>query len=359
MNPVTYALRREKLRPMLRDKKLNGMLISHAANRFYLSGFELHDPQCNESAGMLFISATDSNRDWLLTDPRYLDAARRLWDSERIFIYSGANRDGIRKFLQEQVGAGLLGVESKSMSVDMFQFLGKDVALEPCQATVEWLRLFKDEHEIEAMKASAKVNHQVYERVPEFLIPGRTEAEIAWDIERTYRELGATENAFAPIVAVGTNAALPHAIPGETTVRENDMVLVDTGGRFADYCSDQTRTFWVGGAPSARFQETMERVQEAQAKAIEVIKPGVAFATAYAAARNSFAQYDVDSQFTHSLGHGIGLETHEPPSLGPKSVGEFRPGMIVTAEPGLYDPQWGGIRWEYMVLVTEDGVEIL
>lgn len=359
MNPAIYAMRREKLRYSLQEKGLDALIVSHAANRFYLSGFELHDPQCNETAGWLFITA--KGKDWLLTDPRYYDAAKRLWDEEYIHISSGVEREKQRTFLKNASGAAQarVGFESKSMNVDTYDFLRQELFLHPTRGMIERHRVIKDSDEMACMERSIKVNHMVCERVPEVLVPGRTEAEVAWEIEKLFRELGASELSFASIVAVGPNAALPHAIPGETQIREGDMVLVDIGGRVDNYCSDQTRTFWVGDKPSDRFLKTRDMVQEAQNKAIEAARPGMRIMDLYGVARDSFVSHGVESRFTHALGHGIGLETHEPPSLGPRTESELKPGMVVTVEPGLYDPEWGGIRWEYMIEITEDGARVL
>ncbi len=197
------------------------------------------------------------------------------------------------------------------------------------------------------------------EYVPSLLLPGQTEAAIAWGIEKFFRNHGASENAFAPIVAVGPNAALPHAIPGHAKILSECPVLIDVGARFKDYNSDQTRSFWVGNNPSPAFTQALNQVQAAQAQAIKAIKPGVKCCDIYAQAYNYLAAQGVEKFFTHGLGHGVGLETHEAPSLNPRSQQILEPGMIVTVEPGLYYPEWGGIRWEYMVLVTPEGCEVL
>jgi Xaa-Pro aminopeptidase len=209
------------------------------------------------------------------------------------------------------------------------------------------------------MERSCALNHAVMASLADQLAPGQSESEIAWSIEQAFRNKGATELAFSPIVAVNQNAALPHAIPGGTRTREDCLVLVDVGARYGDYCSDQTRTFWVGEEASPRFKQTMEQVREAQDKAIAAMRPGLPIAEAYHLARGVFEKHNVADYFTHALGHGIGLETHEGPSVGPLAKGELKPGMIVTVEPGLYYPEWGGIRWEYMVLITEDGARTL
>ncbi len=358
-NLSTYAARRDRLRIRLEEHGLATLLVSSAANRYYLSGFELHDPQCNENAGMLLITA--HGEDHLLTDSRYLDAARRLWPEDRIFIYPPPKLKHIRKFLASHAG-GILGIEAPSVSLEFYQALTKDSGgpqVKPVNGLVEGLRLIKEPLEVEAMARSCALNHRMFEWIPEMLQPGMTEREAAWEIEKFYREGGAEELAFPSIVAVGPNGAMPHAVPGQDRILAEGPVLVDTGCRLDEYCSDQTRTFWVGDSPSKEFLSTREQVREAQALAVQAIRPGLTIAEPYALAKNCFAKYGVAEHFTHSLGHGIGLETHEGPSVGPNAKGEFVPGMVVTVEPGLYYPEWGGVRWEYMLLVTEDGARLL
>lgn len=352
----THAKRRDKLREKLKHKKLPGLLVSSPANRFYLSGFELHDPQCNESAGMLVVSA--SGDDWLMTDPRYEIAAGKVWPKDKLFLYTSPKIKQIQKFL-----AGLrlpaLGFESKAMSFDLHAELKDHVALAPTRGLVEDLRLIKDSREITLMEASCKLNHEVFALVPGLLQPGRTEQEIAWEMEKLFRERGATDLAFSTIVGVNASAAQPHAIPGNAVVGEECLVLVDAGARLDGYCSDQTRTFWVGARPSDAFKQAVDLVREAQNRAIEAIKPGLPVSQAYRIVRKFFRDNFVETRFNHGLGHGIGLETHEAPSLSPHDEAVLAPGMMVTVEPGLYYPEWGGVRWEYMVLVTEGGCRIL
>lgn len=352
----TYAARRQRLRESLAAGGHEALLVSHAANRYYLSGFELHDAQCNESSGMLLI--TRDGPDILLTDPRFLDAARRLWPEDDIFIYA-ANRYKAMAELFRSKGLSRILFEAKSLSYDSHALLAEHIELIPCSGFVEKLRLLKDPGEIDLLRRSCAINHAVMGRLPDILVPGLTEREAAWEIEKLFREFGASELSFPSIVAVDENAALPHAVPGDKAATDGSLVLVDVGGRLDAYCSDQTRTFWVGNMPSRRFQTTLAMVQEAQNAALSALRPGLTYRDAYFLAKNAFAAHGVDAAFTHSLGHGIGLETHEAPSLSPYAEGSLAPGMVVTVEPGLYDPAWGGVRWEYMVLVTGDGCEIL
>ncbi len=355
-NPAIFAARRDRLRKRLAEMGHEALLVSHAANRFYLSGFELHDPQCNETAGYLCVAV--NGRDALFTDARYRDAALRLWPARDLCIYGAGRFASIADFLKDR-GIAKLAFEATSLSFDTHGQLATHIPLTPVVQAVEPLRLLKDADEIERMRRSAAVNHAVMNSLDQVLVPGRTEAEAAWEIEKLFREHGASELAFASIVAVDANAALPHAIPGETRIPEEGLVLVDVGGRRDDYCSDQTRTVWVGSHPSDRFLTMLDRVKRAQAAALDALRPGLPFREAYALARDVFVQAGVADRFTHSLGHGVGLETHEGPSLNPSAEGVLAPGMVVTVEPGLYYPEWGGARWEHMALITEDGCETL
>lgn len=356
MTPEIHAARRDRLRPLIQESGLGALLVNYAANRFYLSGFELHDPQCNETSGWLLVTAYGP--DWLLTDGRFTDAAGRLFPPEHVFTYRPPRLASVREFIKK-LDLGPIGFQPCALSVSDHQELTKDLDMVAAPRLVEKLRVIKEPGEVERMRASCALNHAVFAQTPDLLVPGKTEAQVAWELEKAFRDQGAEELSFASIVGVGPNAALPHAIPGRDVVREGDLVLVDMGCRLNDYCSDQTRTFWVGGMPSARFEDTMAMVRQAQDKAIDAMGPGMSFAEAYRVAREHFESLGVENMFTHGLGHGIGLETHEPPSLSPRASGELQPGMIVTVEPGLYDAAWGGIRWEYMVLITDNGTEIL
>lgn len=356
MNITRYAERREKLRRLMHEKGLSALLVTLDANRYYLSGFELQDHQINESSGCVLVCA-DGN-DWLCTDPRYADAAKRLWDPARVFLYTGDAAPAMNELVRDKV-SGPVGIEESAMTVRFHKTFSPGLSLENAEGMVEDLRMVKEPEEIERMQASAHLNHKLMDWLPGALGTGRTEEDIAWSVEKFFRENGGESLAFPCITAVGANAALPHAIPGKTCIRENVCVLVDVGCRVGGYCSDQTRTFWVGDKPSDKFINTITLVRTAQEKAIAAIRPGALCSEIYAVAKSYLDEQSVGRFFTHGLGHGVGLQTHEAPSLNPRNTTTLRPGMIVTVEPGLYYPEWGGVRWEYMVLVTEDGCRIL
>lgn len=359
MDRQVYQARREKLRGLLKEKSLGAMLVTLDANRYYLSGFELEDSQTNESSGCLVITA--QGQDWLCTDARYEEAASRLWERERVFIYSGAGAGGygaqINQLLRDNI-QGSLGIESRCISLAFYEETCAGLTVERADGLVEALRIIKTPEEIEAMQESCALNHKLMEWIPGALAYGSTEAELAWKIEQFFRNNGASGLSFNSIVGINANAALPHARPGQDKVRENCCVLVDVGCRLNDYCSDQTRTFWVGDKAPEHFLRAMEQVKEAQKRAIAAIRPGVVCRDVHLEAYNYFASQGVEKHFTHGLGHGVGLQVHEPPRLNMRDETVLRPGMVVTVEPGLYYPSWGGVRWEYMALVTEDGCRI-
>ena len=350
-----YFNRRQKLREKMQEQGIDFFLVQSPANRFYLSGFELFDPQCNESSGYLLIT---EDKTLLMTDPRYLDAGKENFPAEDIFIYSRDKFEKINDFLKK-TGVDKLGFEPQWMNYDFFESLKREFELAPARGFVEDLRLIKDEDEIRIMRKSCRLNHKVFGLIQEMLEPGLSETEIAWAAEKMFRERGASGLSFSTIVAAGPRSALPHAIPRNMPISSNCPLLVDMGCRLDDYCSDQTRTFWVGDSPAEEYKRTRGMVMEAQDLAIKKIRPGMPISEVYGLVRTFFEDRGVFGHFTHALGHGIGLETHEPPSIGPAAKESFLPGMIVSIEPGLYYPEWGGVRWEYMVLITEEGAEIL
>lgn len=350
-----FATRREALRRKLKENGLEAYLVLHPANRYYLSGFELHDPQCNESAGCLLV--TVQGRDWLCTDGRFLEAARQRWPEETIFGYTGNRAGQLAEFIADKTNN--LGFETRIMSHELFDRLSSELELVPSRGLVEEMRTIKDESEIEALRRSCRLNHEVLSRLESQRIAGRSEADIAWELEKSFREGGASELAFPPIVASGVNAARPHHLPSDTEIQEQSPLLLDTGARLQDYCSDQSRTLWIGSRPTSEFHATLDLVRQAQKLALDSIRPELAVRDLYAQVFEFFRERGVEEYFPHALGHGIGLETHEPPGLGSMSRDVLQPGMVITIEPGLYYPAWGGARWEHMVVVREDGAEVL
>ncbi|MFW5932314.1 MAG: M24 family metallopeptidase [Desulfohalobiaceae bacterium] len=357
MSRDIFTKRRQALRTKLQESSLDAYLVLHPANRYYLSCFELQDPQCNESAGCLLL--TSQGQDFLLTDTRYAQQALSLWPEQQLFIYRQDRNQRLKELLAE-LGVQSLGFESRIMSYETYAALQDQVAMQPCPGLAEELRKIKDQQEIQRLQESCSLNHLVLQRLEqELLRPGISEQELAWAMEKLFRENGASELAFTPIVALGQNAALPHHLPGPQQLQQDMPLLVDTGGRLRGYCSDQSRTYWLGAAPAEHFHKTLDLVRQAQNLALQAIEPGLPVKDLYQLVYDFFTAQGVAEHFTHALGHGIGLETHEAPSLGPRSQDILQPGMVITIEPGLYYQEWGGVRWEYMVLVTEHGARVL
>lgn len=356
MDSKIYKDRRDRVRQRLIALGLDAILISAASNRYYLSGFELHDTQFNESSGYLIISA--DAKDWLITDSRYTLAAERLWPKEQVFIYSRQLAKQLAKLLRS---CGMrIGYEGTFLSHSFVKALtsaAKDLALVNISGLVEKERIIKDSAELEALRASFKLNHAIFEHLE--LVAGKSELDLAWEIEKYFREHGASELAFSSIVAIGKNATLPHAIPSELCLTNNCSVLIDIGCRVNSYCSDQTRTFWLGHEPTDEFSKTLELVQKAQKNAIDHLQVGMTFESAYNLANEIFKEAKVEQYFTHSLGHGIGLDIHEAPRIATNQKGLIQEGMVFTVEPGLYYESWGGVRWEHTVVITKNGAEIL
>ncbi len=353
---MPHASRIAALKTLMDAADIPVLLVLHPANRFYLSGFELHDGQCNESSGCLLIRATGP--DWLLTDGRFTEEAHRHWPEEHTHIHGAPRLEKIAEFIKS-LGIRDLWIEAHAMCAEMYLELGQRLTPHPAPRLVEELRTVKDRVELAALKASCALNQRVYDILRPQLAPGLTEKDVAWMLEKAFRENGAESLSFAPIVGFGPNGALPHATPGEARLASDTPVLIDMGGRLDGYCSDQTRTWWIGEKPTDAFRRTLDLVQEAQRLAIAKVGPGVATSELHATARDYFARHGAAGHFTHSLGHGIGLETHEAPGVGPIRPTILKPGMVITVEPGLYYPEWGGVRWEHMVVVTEDGHDVL
>jgi Xaa-Pro aminopeptidase len=230
----------------------------------------------------------------------------------------------------------------------------------PQDGLVEDLRERKAPAEVAAIREALRLTEQVFEEVAALLAPGLTERQVAWEIERRLRERGSEGLAFPPIVAAGKNSARPHHHLTDYAIQAGEPIIIDMGGRLHGYCADLTRTL-ILGEPTARFREIYTLVRQAQARAEAGITAGMNSLDADALAREMITQAGYGEAFGHSLGHGVGLAVHEAPSLSPHKdrATELKPGSIVTVEPGIYLPDWGGIRLEDMVLVRSEGAEVL
>ena len=228
----------------------------------------------------------------------------------------------------------------------------------PTSGLVESLRAVKDEPEIEIMRRASALSDEIFGALASERFSGRTERELVWWIERSFREAGAEDLSFPAIVAAGETATSPHAVPGDEPIEEGVLVVVDAGCILDGYCSDCTRTFAVG-AISERLSEIYALCLEAQLAGLGAVAPGVQGNDADAAARSLIDDAGLGKAFGHGLGHGVGVQIHEAPSLRIDSADVLEPGNVVSVEPGIYLPGEGGVRIEDLVLVTADGCERL
>jgi Xaa-Pro aminopeptidase len=261
--------------------------------------------------------------------------------------------------LSTRLAGRTIGVESHVLTVDASEQLrtGGVEAL-PRQGLVERLRAVKEPAEIETMRAAAAISDRVYEALADERFTGKTERELAWRVRELFHEHGSSELSFDSIVAAGENGANPHADVTDAVITANTLVTVDAGCRLDGYASDCTRTFATGDLPD-ELARAYDVCLEAQIAGLEAYGPGVSGRDADAAAREVIAAAGWGEEFGHGLGHGIGLEVHEAPTVRAESTDELEAGNVVSCEPGIYIPGHGGVRIEDMVLVTDGGRERL
>jgi Xaa-Pro aminopeptidase len=365
MHPMVASTTRNRLaalRDLLADQSLDALLISSPDNRRYLSGFTARDDLLTESSGSLLITREAA---LLFTDFRYLEWARAEVEEFDVLLYQA----GLGTLLAEQLGVHQvrrLGFETFFLTFGQYQRLTK--AAVDANLVVEWvptegladgLREVKTAEELAAVRQALALTEQVFTEVAGSLRPGLSEGQVAWEIERKIREEGA-HLAFPPIVAAGANGARPHHHPGDYLIKEQEPIIIDMGAKIGGYCADFTRTVFLG-EPTARFKEIYSIVRRAQAQAEAGLKGGMESLAGDALAREVIAQAGYGEAFGHSLGHGVGLAVHEAPSLSPVKERStvLKAGSIVTVEPGIYLPEWGGVRLEDLVFIGPERTEVL
>jgi len=303
------------------------------------------------SSGIVVIGAAERA---LLTDFRYTTtAAATIPGSFRVVDATGELVAELASLL-----AGRVGIDPAKTSVEthakLLEAVSEDVELVTAKGLVGDLRRVKDEAEIEAIAAAAALTDEVYAEIEERGLAGRTEREVALAAEARMRELGAEDPSFGAIVAAGPNGALPHAVPGDREIGAGEYVVIDMGAIVDGYCSDCTRTL-VDGEPDPAQREIYELVLAAQRAGLDPIREGANGREVDAIAREVIAAGGHGERFGHGLGHGVGIEVHEPPRLSKRSDDVLRAGEVVTVEPGIYIPGELGVRIEDLVVVTADG----
>ncbi|HEY8395002.1 MAG TPA: Xaa-Pro peptidase family protein [Thermaerobacter sp.] len=344
--------RLETLRRRMAEEKVDGIWVGSPANRRYLSGF-------TGSSGWLLITA---DRAELWTDFRYLEQAAAQAPAFEVVRHEPDVYQHLGRRAGE-LGLTRLGFERDHLTYGQWERLRAGlpdtVELVPVAGWVEELRRVKDPGEIAAIRQAARIADEALLEVLAGLRPGMTEREVALQLEFAMRRRGAEGVAFDFIVASGPRSSLPHGLASERVIEEGDLVTIDYGAVYAGYASDCTRTVVIGRA-GQRQREIYDIVLEAQRRAMAAVRPGATGADVDRAAREVIEAAGYGEHFGHATGHGVGLEVHEGPRLAATAGDQvLAPGMVVTVEPGIYLPGWGGVRIEDLVVVTEDGGEVL
>ncbi|SDN70796.1 M24 family metallopeptidase [Allokutzneria albata] len=347
--PETHARRRSLLRAELRARELDALLVTDLLNLRYLTGF-------TGSNGALLVHAEDDARSVFCTDGRYLTQSEtQVPDLERVI-------DRPCDTALAKRARGRLGFESHKVTVDGLDLIeaAGDAELVRAAGLVEQLRLIKDEAEVEALRMACAAADRALAGLVEHggLRPGRTELEVARDLENRMLEHGAAGPAFETIVAAGANSAVPHHRPTGAVLRAGDFVKLDFGALVDGYHSDMTRTFVLGSVADWQ-REIYELVAAAQAAGRGALAVGTKVSDVDAAARAVIEAAGHGDHFLHGLGHGVGLQVHEAPALSKVGVGTLAAGMAVTVEPGVYLAGRGGVRIEDTLVVRAGAPELL
>lgn len=352
---MDYAARQKKLRSAVANQRLDALLVTHLPNVQYLCGF-------SGSAAALLLTETKSI---FFTDGRYTEQARTEVQGARIVIARKAPLIAAGEWLArnaKQLRLKTLGIEAGHMTVTersaLTKSLNSTLRLRECPPLVEQARMVKDSEEIEKLRKAVLLGASLFDIALRAIRPGVREVEVAADMEYKARRAGAEAMSFETIIASGPRSALPHGRASQSTIPANGFVVCDFGVILASYCSDMTRTVHVG-KPSSEARRIYQAVRDAQEAAVAAVRPGVQVSKVDQAARKLLNKQGLAKYFTHSTGHGVGLEIHEPPRIAAKQTDELKPGMVITIEPGVYIQGLGGVRIEDMVVVTQDGCEVL
>jgi len=341
--------RLDSFRKLLKPNNIDAMLITNSLNRRYLSGFD-------GSSGVLLIGHDQA---YLVTDFRYIEQAK---EQAAQFAVERWQDDLIKSLvpLIEKAGWTKLGFESKDAVYATYQEMAEKLPVDmiPLEDVVENLRMVKSDQELKVLSQGAQILDQAFDYICSIIKPGMMERDLALELEIYLLRQGAEETSFRFIVASGERGAMPHGLASTKVMKKGELVTIDFGAVFDSYATDMTRTLSLGKADQ-RQREIYNLVREGQQKAADAVKPGLKGSELDAVARNLFDQAGYAQYFGHGLGHGVGLETHELPVLNSKSKTILQPGMVITIEPGIYIPGWGGVRIEDMVAVTDRGGDVL
>jgi Xaa-Pro aminopeptidase len=338
-----------RVRSGLLDFRVDAVLFLDMKNIRYLTGFTGSD-------GALLIGR---DKQVLLVDGRYTNQAKREIKDVAVFEYR-EKIGGIKTAIAD-IGLTSVSFESTAMNVHTYLRLKKEmkgVVFKPLSDEISAIRTIKDEREIACMRKASEISFQAILAVRELIKPGVREKDVALELEFAMGKKGAEQIAFPVIVASGANSSLPHAKPGSRSIESGDVVMIDCGAVYQGYHSDETWTIVVGKG-NDRQRKVYAVVKEAHDRALEAVRAGAPCREIDRVARSFIEDKGHGKYFSHSTGHGVGLDVHEAPRIAGESEHVLETGMVVTIEPGVYIPNLWGIRIEDMVLVTDDGCEIL
>jgi Xaa-Pro aminopeptidase len=352
---MNFQARQNKLREHLVTTRFDALLISHLPNIRYLCGF-------TGSAGLLLMEEGCSV---FFTDVRYDTQAHQEVKGAKVVIARKAVLTALGEFLgarRKRTRGWTIGLEAEHFTIAeenrLTQIKPAGVRLKDAPFLIERARMIKDSDELQRIRAAVALGAKLFDRAVEVIRPGVKETEVAADMELAARRGGAEEMSFPTIIASGARSALPHGRASEQAIARGGFVVCDFGVILSGYCSDQTRTVWVGPVPKDA-RPAYEAVREAQQAAIDAVRPGIPTGEVDAAARKVLRQAGLGRYFTHSTGHGVGLEIHEMPRVADGQREILQPGMVITIEPGVYFPGKWGVRIEDMVAVTASGCEVM
>ena len=343
----------QKLQTYMKENGLDAMLVGSEANRMYLSGF-------TGSNAMLLITLDEMPI--IVTDFRYIEQVGKQCPDFKCI--DQAQKGALGTVFEEAKNMQLkkIGFEAEHTSFSTYEVLQKAEGIEwvPTKNVVERFRQIKEEAELEKLAKAESIGDLAFKAIIPFIEKrwkeGLTENEVALEIERVMRQNGATGTSFNTIVASGAKSSLPHAVPGDEPLKKGDFVVMDFGCIYEGYCSDMTRTVVIGEA-SEKHKEIYETVLEAQRRALEGAKAGLKGKEVDALARDYIASKGYGDYFGHGLGHSVGIEIHENPRFSMAEEQVIEEGMVITVEPGIYLPGFGGVRIEDMVAITKEGIK--
>ncbi|NGX55930.1 MAG: Aminopeptidase YpdF [Candidatus Anoxychlamydiales bacterium] len=352
---MNFKSRIEKFQNKLKENDIDFFLLDDQTSILYLTGLKI-------SFGKIIISKNESI---LFTDNRYFEGIRNI-SSMKVEIFS---KNKVFEFLKKNLqNKNILAVDNTKFTIESFeklkQFLNeikRDINIEiiATKNPIYDLRAIKDIDEINIMKKAASITWEGFKHLCNSLKENMTEKDLALDFEIFVRQNFAEKLSFDPIVAFGKNSAIPHHRISNTKLKLNDIILLDLGVVYENYCSDFTRVIFFGN-PDPKLEEIYNITKKAQLKAISICKPGVSIRALDIEARKVFIENNVEDLFIHGLGHGVGLDIHEFPKVSKDGLDKdviLKKSMVITIEPGLYIPNLGGVRYEDIIHITQDGCE--